>query len=180
MEIGVTQGLLTIREMKEFEQDAVTALLEISYGEYRGAFAKERWDRYSEEIKASLNNENIDVVFVAIFNKEIVGTMQLFRSADEAYQFPELEIDAPIIRFLAVKPTVRGVGVARKLLNRAISYAKDRCANAIYLHTTEAMSGAIRLYEKYGFTRENSKDYIKEGNLIQCYTFKISEGEKDE
>ncbi|MEI3607731.1 GNAT family N-acetyltransferase [Pseudogracilibacillus sp. SE30717A] len=167
-----------MREMKDSEREIVRELLMVSYGEYKESFTNERWGKYQEEIKASVDNERIDAIYVAIFQKEIVGTMQLFCSASEAYQLPGLEIDAPIIRFLAVRPNVRGLGVARKLLDQAISYAKNKHVNAIYLHTTKAMSGAIRLYEKYGFIRDDSKDYIKNGNQIQCYSFKMREGEK--
>lgn len=49
-------------------------------------------------------------------------------------------------------PEARGVGVAHKLMEIALIYAKkyySRC----YLETLENMVAAQKLYEKYGFTR---------------------------
>ncbi len=162
--------------MKLSELELVRQLLIESYQEYEEKFEQDRWERYMEELTASVDNEKIDRLYIAKYKDDIVGTMQLFRSAKEAYQVSDLEIDAPIIRFLAVHPRGRGEGTARKLLDKAICYAKKQNAQAVFLHSTELMSQAIKLYIKYGFVREPAKDYIKHGNVIQCYSIKLDKG----
>lgn len=49
-------------------------------------------------------------------------------------------------------PEVRGTGIAHRLMELALSYAK-RYYKCCYLETLENMTAAQRFYEKYGFKR---------------------------
>ena len=49
-------------------------------------------------------------------------------------------------------PQARGTGAARLLMERALSFARERYGRC-YLETLESMERAQRFYEKYGFVR---------------------------
>lgn len=164
---------VSISEMAEADKELVRKLLVESYVQYKQNFEREVWETYFSQVKCSLDNENIAKLYIAKYRQEIVGTMQLFRSADEAYENRDLDINAPIIRFLAVHPKWQGLGTARKLIDAAVSYTKHVGADAVYLHTSDAMERAIYLYEKYGFIRDVSQDYQNGENHIKCYKYMI-------
>lgn len=169
----VQQHSIEIGGMKKEEKEEVRQLLIDSYIQYKNSFEKERWETYFEEVKAAVDNEKIDKLMIAKSGDKVLGTMQLFQSSDVAYDVPELQIHHPIIRFLAVHPEGRGLGIARKLLDQSIEYTRNRKAKAISLHTTDIMEKAVRLYRRYGFERDETHDYDKNGVWIHCYTFHL-------
>jgi GNAT superfamily N-acetyltransferase len=52
-----------------------------------------------------------------------------------------------------LRPSERGYGIGRKLLDMALLWAREHRIRAIKLDTTEQMEAARRLYESYGFAR---------------------------
>lgn len=164
---------ITIQEGKRTEIETIRNLLVDSYIQYKDEFEPERWERYFKELKMAVDNEQIDSLLVAKSKDTILGTVQLFPNGTVAYDDPTLEINHPIIRFLAVHPKGRGLGIAKKLLDCSIEYAKKNEATLISLHTTDMMKDAVKLYEKYGFKRHEAYDFDKEGNVIHCYSFTL-------
>lgn len=59
---------------------------------------------------------------------------------------------------LYVRPTHRGRGLGRALLEAAMDHARERGADRIELGTTEDDVAARRLYEKCGFIRTEGVD----------------------
>lgn len=101
--------------------------------------------------------------------------MLLFENSDAAYGRPELNINTLIIRMLGVAPEARGHGIAYALLNDVLRYAKERGDKAIHLHTTDKMSDAIKLYERYGYKRDYEKEFWRLNFLVKCYRYDIIE-----
>ncbi|RPJ95043.1 GNAT family N-acetyltransferase [Rummeliibacillus sp. TYF005] len=166
--------VITIGLLSEEDKEATRNVLVASYEQFRDSYTNiEDYYTYIGEIKESLDNPNLDRVLVAKSGEEILGTLQLFLSSELAYGRPEIEIHAPIVRLLGVHPSARGKGIARKLLAESIDYAKQLGANSLYLHTTDKMSDAIRLYEGLGFKRDQEKEFLKYDFLVKCYRFDI-------
>ena len=46
---------------------------------------------------------------------------------------------------------IRGRGLGRKLLNRAVTRARELGFSRIYLETAAVLEGAVKLYESFGF-----------------------------
>lgn len=161
---------MVVTELRVEEKEMVKDLLVASYKQYEYTYKdRNAWKRYLHMMLTSVDNPDVHKIFVVKSKSEIVGTIQLFLSAEKAYGKPELEIDSPIIRLLAVHPNARGLGVAQALLNHVIRYVQSLHETAIYLHTTDSMEKAIQLYERYNFQRDQSKEFESNGRTIKCY-----------
>ncbi len=64
------------------------------------------------------------------------------------------------LRMLAVSPLARGRGVGRKLTRAGMKLAVEQGAKRIVLSTMETMAAAHKLYEKLGFRRLESLDWV--------------------
>ncbi|HST06407.1 MAG TPA: GNAT family N-acetyltransferase [Chloroflexia bacterium] len=84
-------------------------------------------------------------VWVALLNSDIVGTVSAVLEGDSLY-----------VRSMAVLPSARGHHIGKLLLDQVESYAREHNCRRMFLCTTPFLSGAIRLYENYGFQRENT------------------------
>lgn len=82
--------------------------------------------------------------WVALQDGVVVGTVSVASKGDALY-----------IRSMAVDPATRGSGIGRELLKRVEEYAARRGFKRLYLSTTPFLSGAIRLYERCGFVRND-------------------------
>jgi len=168
-------NLIFISTLSEEDKEAARDVLITSYEQYRDSFkSQEAFNNYLLDIKKSLDNPKIEKVLIAKDdNQAVLGTLQIYANSEEAYGRPELNIQTPIVRLLGVHPSARGKGVARKLLQESIEYAKQKGAKSLYLHTGEIMKDAIRLYERFGFQRDFEKEFGNRGNLVMCYRFDI-------
>jgi GNAT superfamily N-acetyltransferase len=163
-----------IEELAEEEKETVRQLLVESYQQYERDYTNQHhWEEYLASIKASVDNPNVKKILIAKSNNQILGTLQLFESSEKAYQKPELQIFSPIIRLLAVHPEARGKGVARELIKAGLQFAKSQGAKQLYLHTGDKMQKAIRLYEWFGFKRDQSKEFKNNDILVKCYRFDL-------
>ncbi|SER99968.1 GNAT family N-acetyltransferase [Psychrobacillus sp. OK032] len=167
-------SVLTIDILQETDKEAVGRLLVESYSQYQNSYAKlQDWLAYASDLKASVNNPLVDRFLVAKDGEKVLGTLQLFTNSETAYNRPELEISSPIIRMLAVNPEARGKGIAQALMKESINYAQENGADHVYLHTSDKMAEAIRLYEWLGFKRDTSKEFYKLNFLVKCYRLDI-------
>jgi ribosomal protein S18 acetylase RimI-like enzyme len=57
------------------------------------------------------------------------------------------------VRGVAVVPSMRGLGIAEALMKEVESYARESGCARMFLTTTPFLTSAIRLYERFGFTR---------------------------
>lgn len=161
---------IVITELHEDDKETVRRVLVESYQQYESDYPNLKvWNEYLEDITTSVDNPQVDKILVARSNHDIIGTVQLFLSSENAYERPELEIFSPIIRLLAVHPDARGLGVAQKLLKASIDYAREKGAANLYLHSSDPMHKAIRLYEWFGFKRDQTKEFQSHDIFVKCY-----------
>lgn len=163
-----------VEDLLEEDKEAVRRLLVTSYEQYESEYNDPTlWGAYLKDIYHAVDNLNVDKILVVKHDSVIVGSMQLFQSSVQAYKEWDIQISAPIIRFLAVHPDARGLGVAQELLKSGIDYARKLDASSIYLHTSDAMEKAIQLYEWIGFKRDETKEVVKGDLLIKCFRFDL-------
>lgn len=88
---------ISVEELVEEEKEKVQTLLIDSYQQYEHSFSDpEFWRGYLDDIKSSLENPYVDRILVAKQGQEIVGTVQLFKTAEKAYKRMEVPIYAPL------------------------------------------------------------------------------------
>ena len=80
-------------------------------------------------------------IFVALDGDQVIGT-----SAVLPHGFEEFELAK-----LTVSSEFRGQGVARRLVERCIAYARERGARRVVLLSNSQLQAALRLYESMGF-----------------------------
>ncbi len=81
-------------------------------------------------------------VWVVLHDQTIVGTVSVVPKGESLY-----------IRGMAVIPNARGHQIGELLLAHIESFATTRGFKRLYLSTTPFLTGAIRLYERFGFQR---------------------------
>lgn len=124
-------GTAHIRPMTRTDLDGVLAIELVSY--------PTPWKRehFLQEI-----HSHTSFPYVAVIDEMVVGYVCLMSLFEEAQ-----------ILNIAVAPQQRGRGVARMLMELAVSTARERGAEVLALEVRESNVAAIRLYEEFGFLR---------------------------
>ncbi|MGN7471245.1 GNAT family N-acetyltransferase [Brevibacillus sp. SAFN-007a] len=171
------QRNLCIREAGSRDREQIKQHLLDAYQQYEQHLSADRWTRYKQEIEESAEGRQTLAFLVADWGGEIVGSVQLFASAEAAYDRPELEIHSPIIRFLAVSPQARGNGIAARLIEEAVRRSRELGAATLHLHTTDMMQAAVKLYERLGFARAADKDFFNGETHVKSYWLRLDEAQ---
>jgi putative acetyltransferase len=61
------------------------------------------------------------------------------------------------LRKMYLRAAARGAGVGQRLLDTCVEWTRAHGGRRIVLDTTEAMTGAIRFYERNGFSRDDAE-----------------------
>lgn len=131
----------TIRPMREADLDAVLAIEKASFPN------PWRSEHFQQEMAATYS-----FPFVAEQDGVIVGYVCLMSLFEEAQ-----------ILDIAVAPEQRGRGIARGLLEYAVSVAQKKAAEVLSLEVRSSNVAAIKLYEQYGFVRTGLRPKYYEG-----------------
>ena len=101
--------------------------------------------------KKQLNSNNF-AIFGVIENNKIIATGSLsFVYKPPYYNCPNGKIG--LLSSMYVDPSYRRCGIATKMLDVIVSYAKDN--NCSLIHITASKMGEL-LYSKYGFIKKNN------------------------
>jgi putative acetyltransferase len=68
-----------------------------------------------------------------------------------------LDAEAVELKRMYVRPEARGKGLGRRLLDTALTWAREQRAERVVLDTTEEMQAARHLYERAGFRRTGAR-----------------------
>lgn len=163
-----------IGSLKENDKERYVEILVESYSQYEEYYpSKEAWKNYLSDIRNSVNHPDSAQIFIAKRGEEILGGLQLFIGSEKAYNLPDLKINSTIVRLHGIHPKARGLGIAKKLLEKSIEFARNRGDEYLYLHSTDLMDVAIKLYLKFGFVRDETKDFLKNGYLVKAFKYKL-------
>ncbi|MFD0587441.1 GNAT family N-acetyltransferase [Paenibacillus sp. GCM10027627] len=163
------------REAVPSDQEAIRNVLLDAYAEYEFLYPQERWEQYKANISDSVTDTKVTARIVALLNGELVGSVFLYSTSEAAYGLPELNIQTPIMRLLAVKRNVRGHGVATALIRASAAKSIAFGADTLHLHTSDLMKSAVRLYERLGFERAVEKDIVKEDGVVKSYRVNLKQ-----
>ena len=103
----------------------------------------------------SIMNKGGEIFFVLIKNKPI-ATVAMIPIKSDTYELAKMTVDTQY----------RGNGIANKLMNKCILFAKEKKAKEIILITNDTLVIARNLYDKYGFKEVplDSDKYLR-GNV---------------
>ena len=168
----LTQNII-IRDALEHEQDTIAEVMIESYSQYKDNLTPEQWNGYRNSIYASAFHGTPYARLVAEIDGQIVGSAQLFRSSIEAYGNPNFNVNLPFLRLIAVLPELRGKGIATMLIHEAGKRVLAIGEPTLYLHTSDMMESAIKLYERLGFERSYETDMINGDNIVVSYKLNL-------
>src|SRR5258708_4417337 len=80
-------------------------------------------------------------IFVALSENNVVGTCAILPNGTDEFELAKL----------TVSPEFRGHGIARRLVERCIAFARERGVRRVMLVSNSQLQPALRLYESMGF-----------------------------
>ena len=87
-------------------------------------------------------------VFFALYGEEVIGTAAMIPTSNKIFELAKM----------AVRKDVQGRGIGKLLLERCISFAKERKALEIFLLTNDVLKPALNLYLSTGFVLNHEYD----------------------
>jgi GNAT superfamily N-acetyltransferase len=79
------------------------------------------------------------------------------------------------LRWFILSDALRGKGVGRKLLARALLFCEQRGYKRVYLHTFGGLDAARHLYEDAGFTLVSQQTGVQWGTEVNEQYFELTE-----
>jgi ribosomal protein S18 acetylase RimI-like enzyme len=147
-----------VRPVEPREHDAVADLTATVYRTEGYASPQ-----YEPQLRDVASRVATATVLVALVGGRVVGAVTV-----ATRRGPWAEQAAPgeaVIRMLAVDPAQRGAGVGAALSQAAVSAARADGCTVVRLSSQPEMTGAHRIYERLGFTRTPSFDWLPEPDV---------------
>nr|WP_256256553.1 GNAT family N-acetyltransferase [Paenibacillus sp. BC26] len=166
---------MIIRQARSSDRDAVVQVLLDAYQQYEITLDSARWEQYKENILQAIDSPTTKSRLVAELDGQIMGSVFIYESSESAYGAPGLEIHSPIIRLLGVSRQARRRGIATELIRESAKLSLDWGADTLYLHTSDLMDSAVRLYERLGFERAFDKEFRNGDILVKSYRLRLKE-----
>jgi ribosomal protein S18 acetylase RimI-like enzyme len=166
-----TTAEVVIRDARLDEADAVSAVIRDAYAELESTYPAD-WARYFEMVvKVERHFENAEII-VAEQAGRLIGTVMFYRDGSLSAQGPWPQGSAGVLR-LAVLPEARGLGLGRRLTEECIRRCREAGIPVLALHTTDWMPVAKAMYERMGFVRDASFDFVPRSG-IYAYGYRLN------
>ena len=146
-------GELRIRPAREDEADRVAELLVEAYAEYAAQMSPDAWASFAQIIGNVRGRMAEAEILVAERGGRLVGSVTVFSRGRGARE------DTLGVRMLGVRPSERGTGVGRVLMEYVVDRARSAGLARVVLATSQEMETARDLYERMGFEREPALDH---------------------
>ncbi|HEX6238126.1 MAG TPA: GNAT family N-acetyltransferase [Acidimicrobiales bacterium] len=151
-------------EIREVRPDEHGALGELTVDAYAGVHPADDLADYATELRDVASRAAADVVLVAVDGDKLLGGVTYVAGPGS----PSAEFsddDAAGIRMLAVAPGAQRRGIGEALTRACIDRARASGRAQIVLHSTDGMTAAHRLYERLGFRRDPTMDWVVDPDL---------------
>jgi len=146
-----------VREVRPDEYDVLGAITRTAYTLLPGHVPEPDYEDELADVGTRAAAPGVTVL-VAVEGGDVVGGVTYVADSTS----PLAEWDMPKtagIRMLAVAPHLQGRGVGETLTRACIDRAKAQGNTTLFLHSTEWMHAAHRLYERLGFVRTPEHDW---------------------
>jgi GNAT superfamily N-acetyltransferase len=166
----------SMREAALSEATAIGELLRASYAEYRPNYTPEGWQRYYGILGDVESHFGRAEIIVAQRDGVLLGAVMFYADGSMSGQGDWPAGWAGILR-LAVHPAHRGYGIGRALAEECVRRARDARVTTLALHATRWMSLSRAMYERMGFVRDESFDFVtRSGELAMGYRLDLDAG----
>ncbi len=141
-------------KFREGNSDDILKLRElavVSYGQFEKILTTENWTKLYTNLAAESSYTDILKIakcYVCEDENKIIGVAYIVPSGNPNDIF---ESNWSYIRMVAVHPMYSGNGIAKKLTQKCIAYARKSGESIVALHTSEFMDAARHLYGSLGF-----------------------------
>jgi GNAT superfamily N-acetyltransferase len=99
-------------------------------------------------LRAIVTNPDVGIILVARHNEKVIGMVNMLFTVSTA-----LGGRVALLEDMVVLPSQRGSGIGSRLLNAAISTAREHHCQRMTLLTDNDNTTAHGFYERHGFTR---------------------------
>ena len=151
---------LIYREGSPDEKKSLQQLGILSYNQFSKILSSADWatmDRFLHNDKMWDQLVNNSKIFVCEDNNKLAGMAYLVPGGHPTPIYPA---DWSYIRMVGVDPGYRGKGIAKRLTQLCVDYAKQSNEKIVGLHTSEKMEDARHIYESLGFKMYKEIDPI--------------------
>jgi ribosomal protein S18 acetylase RimI-like enzyme len=162
---------VNIRDARPEEADAVGDLVRAAYAELEAGYPAD-WARYFDMVGRMERHFEHGEVIVAEQASRLIATVTFYPDGSLSAQGPWPEGSAGVLR-LAVSPDARGLGLARRLTEECIVRCREAGIQTLALHTTDWMPVAKAMYERMGFVRDDSFDFVPRSG-IYAYGYRLT------
>lgn len=139
---GTIKDKAELLELSILSYSPYTTLLSAEHANKLNAVLKDE-----ERLESLINHSKS---FVCIHQNTIIGMAFIVPHGNPWDIFKS---EWAYIRMVGVHPDYQGQGIAKKLTQMCITYAKENKESTIALHTSEFMDAARHIYENLGFKK---------------------------
>jgi ribosomal protein S18 acetylase RimI-like enzyme len=114
---------------------------------------------YGQELRDVAKRVSGSEVYVAVGQDDVVVGCVTFVPDVSSPWAEGLEPGESAIRMLGVDPAAQGLGAGRALLETCLARARELGSEAVFLHSTQMMQVAQKMYASAGFVRQPARDW---------------------
>jgi len=141
----------SFRKAENSDRTEIYRLVETVLGNYSLKMDPEGTDKDLLDLNESYFKNNGWFEIIENRQKRIIGSFGLFKINAEICE----------LRKMYLYPEFQGLGLGKKMLNKAVSKAEELGYKEIILETNKSLIQAIGLYRKFGF-KEFQPDHLSE------------------
>lgn len=149
-----------IRPFREEDAGPVRSIVARGLAEFGLALDPEGMDADLDDVESTYRTTGGDFWVVEDGRGQVVGTCGLWIDPDDPRRCE--------LRKMYLEPSLRGLGMGRRLLAGAIDHARRAGCASIELETNRQMKAAIALYESHGFRRVEADEGSEAGCGDRC------------
>ncbi len=172
----MSPNAVKVRIAKPSEYKVVGELMVEVYSQLEGFPNQKEQPEYYDlllNVGQLTSNGHTHIIVALDTNNKVMGAVVYFE--DMLYYgsggiAPQLK-NASGFRLLAVDPLARGLGIGKLLCEACIQRSKNLSHKFLYIHSTESMEIARRMYERLGFHRYEPIDFKQ--NDLEVFGFRL-------
>lgn len=155
MEDDRNQPVIHIRLAIIDDVTAIASVLRESFAEFEDLYTPPAFTATTPSSEIILLRLDEGPIWVATSDGIVIGTVSVVGKDEGLY-----------VRSMAVLPTSRGSRIGYMLLEEVENWAVKNGYQYLILSTTPFLLGAIRLYERFGFQRNDSGPHDLDGTPL--------------